>query len=501
VAIDGPEEAVLRAAKEIEALLFDPAYRNEMKAAQLGHMDGESTALVRAGLGADIAWMVTPSAPRAGETTFECRVPNSMVGLVIGKGGESVKRLQADHGVRVQIAKEPEPPENLMVGGASGGGGEQAIMRRVALTGPEMGIESAKREIEEILRSRASFAGGMPAFYGGGQATETITLKIPNDKVGLVIGKAGATIRGIQERTGANIKVPPTPDQDDPDGRTLCITADHVDRANAARVEIEALVREEIMRQQGIATADTDIYPVPEACVGLVIGKGGETIHRIQASSGSRVQIPHLADPNTNPPMRMVAVTGPPSAREAAKFEISQLVSQHEARNGKIGVDPLVGPPPDPYAPNGALLYPPFDPALLVGDPYAAAAQQQHQQQQPPIVVDPWAAAAAAAQAQQQQQQAPMMPPNHQDAQWAAHAGVPQAAPFDQSANEYAPEAYYEDFWNYAGWYGEDAARQAYGAYAPPPGTAPPPHIQLPQPQLQTDVLPPGVAPVQQPFG
>ena len=37
-----------------------------------------------------------------------------------------------------------------------------------------------------------------------------------------------------------------------------------------------------------------------------------------------------------------------------------------------------------------------------------------------------------------------------------------------------APDAYYQDFWNYAGWYGEEAARQTYGAYAPPVGSQPP---------------------------
>ena len=36
-----------------------------------------------------------------------------------------------------------------------------------------------------------------------------------------------------------------------------------------------------------------------------------------------------------------------------------------------------------------------------------------------------------------------------------------------------APDAYYQDFWNYAGWYGEEAARQTYGAYAPPVGSQP----------------------------
>ena len=546
VAIDGAEEAVVRAAKEVEALLFDPQYRNEMKQAQLNSLDdpngvASGSALMRLGTESMPGWMVTPSAPRQGETTYECRIPNGMVGLVIGRGGESVKRLQAEHGVRVQIAKEPEPPENLLVDPTTSLD-QVVVMRRIALTGPDMGIESAKHEIEEILRSRGGTGGtgsSVAAYYG---TAETINLRIPNDKVGLVIGKAGSTIRGIQERTGANIKVPPTADSDDPESRTLCITADNKDRANAARVEVEQLVQEEIMRQQGIATADTDIFPVPEACVGLVIGKGGETIHRIQSTTGSRVQIPHMADPNTNPPMRMVAISGPPSAREQAKFEISTLVAQHEARNGKVGFDGPVGPPPDPYAPNGALLpQMPFDPYGIPGGVVQGGSVPFPQPPVPPVppgppmpqgmwpppqpVVDPYAMNGGMPAPQwpgqvlpQQQQQPPVPQAPAADPNWlAAQASIPGATPTPattvpagadqpqpppQQQQQYAPEAYYEDFWNYAGWYGEEAARQAYGAYAPPLGTPPPPHITLPnpqasgqmpqQPQQQQDEAPPG---------
>ena len=48
-------------------------------------------------------WRVIPSAPRPGEKTYEARVPNGMVGLVIGRGGENIKRLNLDFGVRVQV--------------------------------------------------------------------------------------------------------------------------------------------------------------------------------------------------------------------------------------------------------------------------------------------------------------------------------------------------------------------------------------------------------------
>ena len=42
------------------------------------------------------------------------------------------------------------------------------------------------------------------------------------------------------------------------------------------------------------------------------------------------------------------------------------------------------------------------------------------------------------------------------------------------------PTAYYGMFWDYAAYYGEEAARANYGSWAPPVGTPPPPGYVIP---------------------
>jgi hypothetical protein len=42
------------------------------------------------------------------------------------------------------------------------------------------------------------------------------------------------------------------------------------------------------------------------------------------------------------------------------------------------------------------------------------------------------------------------------------------------------PTAYYKDYWQYAAYYGEAAARLYYGAWSPPVGTAPPADMVIP---------------------
>lgn len=53
-----------------------------------------------------------------------------------------------------------------------------------------------------------------------------------------------------------------------------------------------------------------------------------------------------------------------------------------------------------------------------------------------------------------------------------ATASAPAAAPAAATAPEQQPyDAYYEVFWQYAAYYGEEAARTHYGAWSPPVGT------------------------------
>lgn len=49
------------------------------------------------------------------------------------------------------------------------------------------------------------------------------------------------------------------------------------------------------------------------------------------------------------------------------------------------------------------------------------------------------------------------------------------------------PTAYYNDFWTYASYYGEAAARAYYQAWSPPEGTAPPAGVVLPSIPPTTD--------------
>lgn len=82
-----------------------------------------------------------------------------------------------------------------------------------------------------------------------------------NDRVGLIIGRGGQTIKGIQQRTGTDIQVPPNPDADDPENRTVTISAMTQEAADAARNEIYSLLS---ARERGGGGGRVEYYEVPD---------------------------------------------------------------------------------------------------------------------------------------------------------------------------------------------------------------------------------------------
>ena len=100
VALEGPEEAVEKAIREVEDILYNPEKAMRLKQEQqeqLADMNGT---------------LFTPSSAAAGNIygpgssdDMVIHVPNNLVGLIIGRGGEQVQRLVAQTGAHLLIQK------------------------------------------------------------------------------------------------------------------------------------------------------------------------------------------------------------------------------------------------------------------------------------------------------------------------------------------------------------------------------------------------------------
>ncbi|XP_019619207.1 PREDICTED: far upstream element-binding protein 1-like isoform X13 [Branchiostoma belcheri] len=285
------------------------------------------------------------SSRAGGVVTEEYRVPDKMVGLIIGRGGEQITRLQAESGCKVQMAQD------------SGGLPERVC----TLTGTPPSIEHAKRLIDGIIeKGRSSGATEQPGttLPDGSIVTE---MMIPGNKVGLVIGKGGETIRSLQERAGVKmVMIQDGPYMNAPE-KPLRITGDPQKTQRAKDLVMDLITDKELegeffggpqgMRRGG-RDFDTNDYgsarggggggmdiPVPRFAVGIVIGKGGEMIKKIQNETGVRVQF--KPDDGQNP-NRVCQLMGAPDRCQAAAHTIQNLVEDAQQRD-QAGGGPGMG--------------------------------------------------------------------------------------------------------------------------------------------------------------
>ncbi|CAC5392171.1 FUBP [Mytilus coruscus] len=131
--------------------------------------------------------------------TEEFRVPDKMVGLIIGKGGEQITRLQAETGCKIQLAPDsgglPDRPCQLTGSAASIGACKQQMQDIIAIG--QIG------NVMEMMGGGGGGDVGNGGMYGDMQTV--VEMLIPGNKVGLIIGKGGETIKVLQERAGVKM--------------------------------------------------------------------------------------------------------------------------------------------------------------------------------------------------------------------------------------------------------------------------------------------------------
>lgn len=111
--------------------------------------------------------------------TEEYKVPDGMVGFIIGQGSEQISCIQQESGCKIKISPD------------SGGLPERSCM----LIGTPESVQSAKWLLDQIVE-KGSPAPGF--HHGNGPGNGVQVIMIPASKAGLVIGKGGETIKQLQ---------------------------------------------------------------------------------------------------------------------------------------------------------------------------------------------------------------------------------------------------------------------------------------------------------------
>ncbi|XP_009883666.1 PREDICTED: poly(rC)-binding protein 2 isoform X5 [Charadrius vociferus] len=109
------------------------------------------------------------------------------VGSIIGKKGESVKKMREESGARINIS-EGNCPERI-----------------ITLAGPTNAIFKAFAMIIDKLEEDIS--SSMPNSTAASRPPVTLRLVVPASQCGSLIGKGGCKIKEIRESTGAQVQV------------------------------------------------------------------------------------------------------------------------------------------------------------------------------------------------------------------------------------------------------------------------------------------------------
>ena len=137
---------------------------------------------------------------------YMCLLDNT-AGAIIGKSGKTISELQAQSKARIKVSQTADfyPGTNE---------------RTVLLTGPVHTVLDAQEliwdKVSQFAKPRAMGRSAPPAEDSDSSSSAAVTGKvlIPNDAGGLIIGRAGATIKAIQEESGARVQINPKEELD-----------------------------------------------------------------------------------------------------------------------------------------------------------------------------------------------------------------------------------------------------------------------------------------------
>ncbi|KAL2148888.1 hypothetical protein VTH82DRAFT_1574 [Thermothelomyces myriococcoides] len=283
----------------------------------------------------------------------------SLVGLIIGRQGENLRRVESESRCRVQFIPPTGPNDQL---------------RLCRITGPRPQREEAKEMINNIIRDSGMRGGhshgsgdrgrdgrsGPPPIPKDGE--DSLQIMVPDRTVGLIIGRGGETIRDLQERSGCHINI--VSENKSVNGlRPVNLIGSPAAARHAKELILEIVDsdsrngnnpaggrggrNDHFGGGSGHDKVNDSIF-VPSDAVGMIIGKGGETIREMQNMTGCKINVSQSSGPGEVE--REIGLVGTREAIEQAKRAIEDKVDA--ARQKSAGGGRGRGPPRDYDNPN-----------------------------------------------------------------------------------------------------------------------------------------------------
>merc|ERR1719320_578850 len=154
---------------------------------------------------------------------------------------------------------------------------------RVQVGGTQEQMERAKAMVRELVAEQDGNVLAAASSAGGDDVASDL-MEFPVSVTGRIIGTRGASIAEVRSQSGAKVSVEK--------GEDCCKVqiAGTPSQIRKARAMVSALAEESAAPPRRTAEAE-DQMEVPLNLVGRVIGKGGESIQRLQKETGARIDV------------------------------------------------------------------------------------------------------------------------------------------------------------------------------------------------------------------
>lgn len=219
-----------------------------------------------------------------GSVTLDC---GRFAAAIIGKGGETIKKLAAETGAILNVDK------------ADGGASTVKICPKDDDAASKAGVLAAKEQVEALLKAAGHVAG-----------VETVSATVDaGDKIPAVIGSGGSVIKFITAKSGAHVEA-------GRNGKTVVTMQGTADQVATARALVAAAIAGVDVAAEATATVELGARGVP-----LLIGKAGATIRSLQQTTLARIDVGKGSTAAT--------VSGGADAVAAAVAAIRRLIAEN----------------------------------------------------------------------------------------------------------------------------------------------------------------------------
>ncbi|XP_067892138.1 poly(rC)-binding protein 3 isoform X15 [Heterodontus francisci] len=278
------------------------------------------------------------------------------VGSIIGKKGETVKKMREESGARINIS-EGNCPERI-----------------VTITGPTDAIFKAFAMI--AFKFEEDIDNSMTNSTATSKPPVTLRLVVPASQCGSLIGKGGSKIKEIRESTGAQVQVagdmlpnsteravtisgmpdaiiqcvkqicvvmleveyksPPKgatiPYRPKPASAPVIFAGGQVraDPLSASAANLSLLLQHQPLPAYTIQGQ----YAIPHPdLIGCIIGRQGSKINEIRQMSGAQIKIANAAEGSTE---RQITITGSPANISLAQYLINARLTSEVSGMGTL---------------------------------------------------------------------------------------------------------------------------------------------------------------------